>query len=134
MAFIDYLWQYWSVPGYEDHEHIAQVKQCLRQPGVLTTAMDYYRAMFDPAKADPALHALRAAMQHSITVPTLALCGADDMRAELMREQAACFGGLYEYREVPDAGHFLQREQCAAVNALLLGRVNTNILSLEILK
>jgi pimeloyl-ACP methyl ester carboxylesterase len=120
MAFIDYLWQYWSVPGYEDHAHIAQVKQCLRQPGVLTTAMGYYRAMFDPAKADPALHALRAAMQDSITVPTLALCGADDMRAELMREQVACFGGLYEYREVPDAGHFLQREQSAAVNALLL--------------
>ena len=120
MAFIDYLWQYWSVPGYEDHAHIAQVKQCLRQPGVLTTAMDYYRAMFDPAKADPALHALRAAMQDTIMVPTLALCGADDMRAELMREQAACFGGLYEYREVPNAGHFLQREQSAAVNALLL--------------
>ena len=120
MAFIDYLWHYWSVPGYEDHAHIAQVKQCLRQPGVLTTALAYYRAMFDPAKADPALHALRAAMQHPITVPTLALCGAQDMRAELMREQAACFSGPYEYREVPDAGHFLQREQSAAVNALLL--------------
>jgi pimeloyl-ACP methyl ester carboxylesterase len=120
MAFIDYLWQYWSVPGYEDHEHIAQVKQCLRQPGVLTTAMAYYRAMFDPAKADPALHELRAAMQHNITVPTLALCGADDMRAELMREQATCFGGPYEYREVPNAGHFLQREQSVAVSALLL--------------
>ncbi len=127
MAFIDYLWQYWSAPGYEDGEHIAQVKQCLRQPGVLTTAMAYYRAMFDPAKADPALHTLRAAMQHAITVPTLALCGAEDMRAELMREQAACFGGPYEYREVPNAGHFLQREQSAAVNALLLdwlGRFN----------
>jgi pimeloyl-ACP methyl ester carboxylesterase len=127
MAFIDYLWQYWSAPGYEDGEHIAQVKQCLRQPGVLTTAMAYYRAMFDPAKADPALHTLSAAMQHAITVPTLALCGAEDMRAELMREQAACFGGPYEYREVPNAGHFLQREQSAAVNAWLLdwlGRFN----------
>lgn len=120
MAFIDYLWHYWSAPGFEDSEHIAQVKDCLRQPGVLKTAMDYYRAMFDPAKADPALHALRAAMQHTITVPTLALCGADDMRAELMREQAACFGGPYEYREVAKAGHFVQREQSAAVNALLL--------------
>jgi len=127
MAFIDYLWQYWSAPGYEDGEHIAQVKQCLRQPGVLTTAMAYYRAMFDPAKADPALHTLSAAMQHAITVPTLALCGAEDMRAELMREQATCFGGPYEYREVPNAGHFLQREQSAAVNAWLLdwlGRFN----------
>ena len=120
MAFIDYLWQYWCVAGYEDSEHIALVKDCLLQPGVLTTALAYYRAMFDPTKADPALHQLRAAMRHTITVPTLALCGADDMRAELMREQAACFGGLYEYREVANAGHFLQREQSAAVNALLL--------------
>jgi pimeloyl-ACP methyl ester carboxylesterase len=109
MAFIDYLWQ---------------VKDCLRQPGVLTTAMDYYRAMFDPAKADPSLHELRAAMQQTITVPTLAVCGAEDMRAELMRKQAACFGGPYEYREVPDAGHFLQREQSAAVNALLVDWIN----------
>lgn len=119
MAFIDYLWQYWSVPGYEDSEHIALVKTKLQQPGVLKTAMDYYRAMFDPAKADPALHELRASMQHTITVPTLALCGAEDMRAELMRDQAPCFGGYYEYREVPRAGHFLQREQSTAVNALL---------------
>jgi pimeloyl-ACP methyl ester carboxylesterase len=59
-------------------------------------------------------------MARPITVPTLALCGAQDLRAELMREQAACFGGPYEYREVPGAGHFLQREQSAAVNALLL--------------
>ncbi|MFM7699136.1 MAG: alpha/beta fold hydrolase, partial [Limnohabitans sp.] len=62
---------------------------------------------------------LRASMQHTITVPTLALCGAEDMRAELMRDQAPCFGGYYEYREVPRAGHFLQREHSTAVNALL---------------
>ncbi len=120
MAFIDYLWQSWSVPGFDDSEHIAQVKDCLLHPGVLVNALAYYRAMFDPAKADPSLNELRFAMQHKITVPTLALCGADDMRAELMRAQAACFGGPYEYREVPNAGHFLQREQSAAVNALLL--------------
>jgi pimeloyl-ACP methyl ester carboxylesterase len=120
MAFIDYLWQSWCAPGHDDSEHIRQVKDCLRQPGVLTTALAYYRAMFDPNKADPALHELRCAMQHTITVPTLALCGANDMRAELMRLQAGCFGGPYAYQEVPNAGHFLQREQSAAVNALLL--------------
>jgi len=120
MAFIDYLWQYWCVTGYEDGEHIARVKTCLRQPGVLNTALAYYRAMFDLAKADPTLHELRSRLQHSISVPTLAMCGADDLRAELMREQAPCFAGLYEYREVSNAGHFLHREQSSAVNALLL--------------
>ena len=123
MAFIDYLWQSWSVPGFDDSEHIAQVKDCLLQPGVLANALAYYRAMFDPTKADPGLQSLRESLKNRISVPTLALCGADDMRAELMREQAACFDGPYEYREVPNAGHFLQREQSAAVNALLLERL-----------
>ena len=69
---------------------------------------------------EPVADVVIAKLKNRIRVPTLALCGADDMRAELMREQAACFDGLYEYREVPHAGHFLQREQSAAVNALLL--------------
>ena len=108
------------MPGFEDKEHIKEVKACLRQPGVLHTALAYYRAMFDTKQADPALGALRDAMQRRITLPTLALCGADDLRAELMREQAAQFAGPYTYKEVPRAGHFLHREQSKAVNTLLL--------------
>jgi len=120
MAFIDYLWQYWCVPGYQDSEHIAKVKSCLREPGVLQTALAYYRAMFNSGPADPALLGLHEAMQRSITVPTLALCGADDLRAELMREQAPFFKGPYTYTEVPRAGHFLHREQSSVVNSLVL--------------
>lgn len=120
MAFIDYLWQYWCAPGYEDQDHIEQVKNCLRQPGVLNTALAYYRAMFDASHGDPALSALREAMQRTITVPTLALCGEDDMRAELMREQNAYFAGPYMYKEIPHAGHFLHREQSLVVTNLLL--------------
>jgi pimeloyl-ACP methyl ester carboxylesterase len=120
MAFIDYLWQYWSVPGFEDNAHIEQVKACLSQPGVMTTALAYYRAMFDTTQANPVLATLREDMKRRIVLPTLALCGAQDMRAELMREQAPCFAGHYEYQEVADAGHFLQREQSEAVNTLLL--------------
>lgn len=120
MAFIDYLWQYWCVTGYEDRDHIELVKKCLRQPGVLDTALAYYRAMFDASQGDPALLALREAMQRTITVPTLALCGEDDMRAELMREQNAHFAGPYTYKEIPHAGHFLHREQSLVVTSLLL--------------
>lgn len=68
----------------------------------------------------PAHGALRALMARPITVPTLALCGAQDLRAELMRGQDAYFTGGYRYQEVPGAGHFLHREQPAAVNQLLL--------------
>lgn len=119
-AFIDYLWRYWTTEGFEDAEHIRHIKDTLAQPGVLGATLGYYRAMIDPAKADPALGMLRERMAQPITVPTLALCGADDMRAELMRAQAPHFGGEYRYEEIPRAGHFLHREQPQAVTALML--------------
>lgn len=119
-AFIDYLWAYWTAPGFRDEAHVARVKAMLRQPGVLTATLAYYRAMLDPAKGDPRLHDLRSRMAAPIAVPTLALCGADDMRAELMRDQARHFTGEYRYVEVPDAGHFLHREKPAQVTRLVL--------------
>ena len=76
--------------------------------------------MFDPQRADPALAALRADMARPIAVPTLALCGAQDLRAELMTDQGRYFSGRYEYQEVAGAGHFLHREQPLAVNRLVL--------------
>lgn len=119
-AFIDYLWNYWTAPGYEDAAHLAEVKRMLSQPGALAATLGYYRAMFDPRKADPRHEALRPLMDRPIPVPTLALCGSDDLRAELMTDQSKYFTGEYRFELVPGAGHFLHREQPADVNRLLL--------------
>ena len=119
-AFIDYLWNYWTSPGFSDAAHIAEVKLTLKQPGALAATLGYYRAMFDAKKMDPQRELLRRAMARTITVPTLALCGAEDLRAELMTDQAQYFSGEYRYEQVAGAGHFLHREQPAQVTRLLL--------------
>ena len=118
-AFVDYLWAEWS-PDHDHREHIARVKATLAEPGALAAAIGYYRATLNAAYRDPALEHMREQLGAPITVPTLALCGAGDIRTRPLAAQADHFTGEYAYREVEGCGHFLHREKPAEINALIL--------------
>ena len=61
-----------------------------------------------------------------MAVPTLALCGSDDLRGEQMTNQAQYFSGEYSYQVVPGTGHFLHREQPKAVMRHFLDWLGTS--------
>jgi pimeloyl-ACP methyl ester carboxylesterase len=76
--------------------------------------------MFDKDKSNPEHAELRSRMARPIGVPTLALCGAEDLRAELMLDQSQYFTSEYDFQLIDKAGHFLHREQPQAVTDQIL--------------
>jgi pimeloyl-ACP methyl ester carboxylesterase len=122
LAFIDMIWRDWS-PGHNDPADVENVKACLRDPAHLAAALGYYRATLGAGYNDPALAEVQAATQGIPTQPMLYLHGADDgcIRSELVDVARAECGPNVQLEVVPDAGHFLQLEQPAVVNGLIMG-------------
>lgn len=118
-AFVDYLWRLWE-PGFEDPDHVARVKQTLARDGALTAALGYYRAMFDPSRADPALEHVRRRLGSTIGVPTMVLFGRSNPLAIFGERHAPFFNGEFRLELVDGAEHFLHRSRPKEVNELIL--------------
>jgi pimeloyl-ACP methyl ester carboxylesterase len=119
-AFLEYLYQLWS-PGHQEPEHLAQVKKTMSQPGAVEASVAYYRAMFDPARQDPATQDVRNALATPISVPTLGIFGSHDMGAAVAEDMKTLFSGEIRTEIVQGAGHFLHREKPAEIEKLVLG-------------
>jgi len=121
-AFIEKLWRDWS-PGWQwDAEEMAALKRTFGQPGVLWSALAYYRAMLNPFLEDS--RRARAMSAQPIEVPTLAITGADDgcMETRLYDSvDPALFPKGYRIERIAGAGHFVHQEQPEAINRLVLG-------------
>jgi len=122
LAFIDGLWADWS-PGYDASDDLPHVKDALRDPANLAAALGYYRATLGNVGVDPALESVQVKAGDVTAQPTLYLHGRDDgclgiEVAEMARGFLTSDGSRMEV--VDDAGHFLQLEQPAAVNRLVV--------------
>jgi pimeloyl-ACP methyl ester carboxylesterase len=127
MAFLDRLWQDWS-PGYDAGEDLDNVKQCLRDERNLAAAIGYYRSeepgstpplRITPTRLNrrrwPALRRSRPCTSYR------SRDGCIDLALVKDAERHLAPGSRMEVLE--DAGHFLQVEKPAAVNARILAWV-----------
>jgi pimeloyl-ACP methyl ester carboxylesterase len=127
MAFLDELWRDWS-PGFQPGEHLAQVKQSLRQPANLAAALGYYRAaggggaVGQAAGAADRFAAEQQAVGRQAPQPTLYLHGARDgcIGVDLARDGERFLAPSSRMIVIDDAGHFLHLEDPAQVNDHIL--------------
>jgi pimeloyl-ACP methyl ester carboxylesterase len=113
LAFLDKLWRDWS-PGFQPGEHLARVKDCLRQPANLAAALGYYRAAADQETAG-----------RQVPQPTLYLHGARDgcIGVDLVRGAERLLAPSSRMLVIDEAGHFLHLEEPGQVNDHILGWV-----------
>jgi pimeloyl-ACP methyl ester carboxylesterase len=112
-------------PGAFSAEDVAVYKEALRQPGALTSAINYYRAnvfrsLFRGGE-DRASEGSEKATGR-IRVPTLFIYGALDVAVlpSTVRGLERFIDAPYRELRIPDSGHWVQNEAVDEVNAALL--------------
>ena len=126
-AFLKFLWRIWS-PDFKDYEHVDQVVESMREGRSFEHTLAYYRAAVQKKYRDPNLSEIFERLNDPITTPTKVLCGKDDMRKEMLPRAAEFFTqeADYQWKLIPNSGHFLHREQPALVNQELIDWITKN--------
>ena len=118
------LWRDWS-PGWRfDDATFERAAVAFDNPDFVPVVIHSYRHRHGNAPSDPRFDAIerRLAERPRIEVPSMILHGRDD-GVDVPRhseKHPALFPGGTERRVIPDAGHFLPREQPGAVVEALL--------------
>ena len=108
-------------PGAFTDEDIAAYKDALRQPGALTSSINYYRANVFRSLFRGGTETRRDA-DGRIRVPTLFIYGEQDIAVipSTVRDLGRFIDAPYRERRIPDSGHWVQNEAVDEVNSALL--------------
>jgi pimeloyl-ACP methyl ester carboxylesterase len=117
--FCRLLWRLWSPTWDFSAATYERTAASFDNPDFVELVIHSYRHRFGSVSGDPAYDEIEAklAKQPRISVPTLALHGADDgvSPLQVIDQHAGSFTGPYQRRVVPGAGHNLPQEKPAAV-------------------
>jgi pimeloyl-ACP methyl ester carboxylesterase len=114
-----FLWQEWSPTWRFDDATFDRTAPSFDNPDFVEVVIHSYRHRHGNAPSDPRFDAMerRLAERPPITVPSVALWGGDDGVDPTRRSERhmSLFPGGTERRIVAGVGHFMPREQPAAV-------------------
>jgi pimeloyl-ACP methyl ester carboxylesterase len=108
-------------PGAFTDEDIAVYKDALRQPGALTSSLNYYRANVFRSLMRGGTETPKDA-DGRIRVPTLFIYGEQDIAVipSTVRNLGRFINASYRELRIPDSGHWVQNEAIDEVNNALL--------------
>jgi pimeloyl-ACP methyl ester carboxylesterase len=125
-ALCRYLWQTWSPTWHFSDETYNRTAPSFDNPDFVDVVIHSYRHRIGNAPGEPRFKAVeeQLAARPKVEAPSITLYGQDDSlgrpSADPSPAEKAVFAKLVAHRVVPNAGHFLPREQPGAVSAALL--------------
>jgi pimeloyl-ACP methyl ester carboxylesterase len=124
-AFIEFLWRRWSPDWEWDPADMDALKAAFREPGVLKSALSYYRAFANPVDSEcrELMGRMNAFVRAENDVPLLAITGANDGCTDtgiFDDIDPARFGGEVRVERIEGAGHFCHQEKADDVNKVLI--------------
>lgn len=118
------LWSLWSPSWAEGPGLYDQTAASFDNPDFVEVVIHSYRHRFMYAPGDPALESIEQALalQPTISVPSISLCGADDGVGPPpeVDDDVEHFSGFYRRQVLPGVGHNIPQEAPqATLDALL---------------
>lgn len=108
MQAVDEIYRRWSPNWVFDEGELTAVKESFRQPGGVEAALGFYWSFW----ADARNSAVQKVVNGKTAVNTLTIVGDSDGALSLdnMPRTRSAFTGSYDYKILPQVGHFLHRE------------------------